>query len=244
VQPCLIINAAALTNVDRCEHEPELAWELNVQAPETMAEEAQRIGAVLLHYSTDYVFDGSQSTPYDENATPSPINQYGQTKLEGERVVAASGAAHLIVRTSWVYSRDGNGFVPTVLRQITAEPEIRVVGDQVGSPTWSRSLARATTELLRRVIVDGAPEAYGVYHLGGSGAASRVEIATEVIAALHELGRPVKTQVVVPILSSEFGAAARRPHYSALTNLRASRQFGIALDNWKLELRRMLRDAT
>lgn len=248
LQPAAIVNAAALTNVDRCEHEPDLARLLNVRAPETMAHEAVRIGAVLVHYSTDYVFDGSQASPYDETATPSPINLYGETKLESERVVAASGAAHLIVRTSWVYSRDGNGFVPTVLRQMSAQSEVQAVSDQVGSPTWSRSLALATTELIRHLIVGGnltlSSDDFGVYHLGGGGAASRVEIATELLAALRELGRPVRTQMVVPISSTQFSAAARRPRYSALNNQRALRRFGIALDHWKLELRRMLRDAT
>ena len=247
VRPSAIVNAAALTNVDRCEHEPDLARQLNVRGPETIADEAHRIGAVVLHYSTDYVFDGSQSTPYDETATPSPINFYGETKLEGERAVAASGAAHLIVRTSWVYSKDGTGFVPTVLRQISTEPDVRVVADQIGSPTWSRSLARATADLLRQLVVRGklvfSTDDFGVYHLGGNGAASRVEIATELIAALRELGRPARAQMVIPISSTEFGAAARRPHYSALKNERALRRFGIALDNWKVELRRMLSDA-
>ena len=248
VRPGAIVNAAALTNVDRCEHEPDLARQLNVRAPEAIAEEAHRVGAVLLHYSTDYVFDGSRSIPYDETATPNPINFYGETKLEGERRVAASGAAHLIVRTSWVYSTNGNGFVPTVLRQINADREVRVVADQTGSPTWSRSLARATTALLQGLVVGSQlvvpTEDFGVYHLGGSGVASRVEIVNELIAAFGELGRPVRAQMVIPISSTAFGAAARRPHYSALKNDRALCRFGIALDHWKLELRRMLSDAT
>jgi dTDP-4-dehydrorhamnose reductase len=248
VRPSVIVNAAALTNVDRCEHEPDLAQQLNVRAPETMAVEAHSVGAVMVHYSTDYVFDGSQSTPYDETATPNPVNLYGATKLDGERAVAASGAAHLIVRTSWVYSKVGNGFVPMVLRQIDAESEVRAVSDQVGSPTWSRSLAIATTNLLRQLTIGDHlvfPRTdFGVYHLGGSGAASRIEIATELISALRELGWPGRAQMVIPISSTEFGATARRPHYSALKNERAFRRFGIALDNWKRELRRMLRDAT
>jgi dTDP-4-dehydrorhamnose reductase len=234
--------------VDRCEHEPDLARQLNARAPAAIADEAHRVGAVVLHYSTDYVFDGSQSTPYDENATPHPINYYGETKLEGERAVASSGAAHLIVRTSWVYSSDGNGFVPAVLRQIKAQSEVRAVADQVGSPTWSRSLAHVTTQLLRQLVADRklvlVTDDFGVYHLGGSGAASRVEIAAELMAILRESGGPLQAQMVIPISSTQFGAAARRPHYSALNNERALRRFGIALDNWKLELRRMLNDAT
>lgn len=248
VRPSIVVNAAALTNVDRCEHEPDLARQLNAGAPEAMADEARHVGAVMLHYSTDYVFDGAQTRPYDERATPNPINVYGETKLAGERAVAASGAAHLIVRTSWVYSAVGNGFVPSVLRQIDAEPDVRVVSDQVGSPTWSRSLARATTDLVRQFVVGDrmalASDDFGVYHLGGSGAASRLEIANELIAALSELGRPGRAKVVIPISATQFGAAARRPHYSALQNDRALRRFGIALDHWKLELRRMLLDAT
>ena len=247
VRPSVIVNAAAVTNVDRAEREPELAHRVNGIAPGVMAEVAADLGALVVHFSTDYVFDGASTTAYNEDARPNPINVYGATKLEGEHRVAAAGASHLIVRTSWVYSRTGAGFIPTVLRQLE-RPEIRVVADQTGSPTWSRALAAATTEIVRGLIVENevhlSEERRGVYHLAGSGAASRVVIATELIHAVAEstLSAVGRAPVVVPISASEFGALAPRPCYSALANRRARDQFGVTLAPWRTDLRRMLSD--
>lgn len=246
-RPATIVNAAALTNVDRAEHEPELARALNEIAPATMAGEAKQVDALMVHYSTDYVFDGNRDTPYDEDAMPNPINRYGRSKLDGERAVSASGAAHMIIRTSWVYSRDGSGFVATLLRQLPAQRAIEVVADQVGSPTWSRSLARATVAMLDAVRDGDAPrparDDWGVYHLGGSGAASRVAIARELIAAVVERGgdREIASTMIIPVSADEFGAPARRPRYSALSNGRAKRRFDVELSAWQSELRAMLR---
>lgn len=244
VRPSVVINCAALTNVDRSEREPELARALNDVAPGVMAVEASQLGVPIVHYSTDYVFDGAAREPYGEDALPNPINVYGMTKLAGERSVAAADGPHLIIRTSWVYSRTGAGFVATLLRRMREQRELRVVADQVGSPTWSRSLAAATARLLGLLSTGGElvvpREDWGVYHLGGSGAASRAEIARELIAATRWDGEP---PVVIPISASEFAAAARRPAFSALANYRAERRFGITLDNWRTELRRMLAEA-
>ncbi|HUQ79579.1 MAG TPA: dTDP-4-dehydrorhamnose reductase [Gemmatimonadaceae bacterium] len=246
-RPSIIVNAAALTNVDRSEREPDLAYALNDIAPGAIAAEARAIGAVFVHYSTDYVFDGSQATPYTETDAPSPINVYGASKLAGERRVAESGGSFLVLRTSWVYSRTGAGFVPTILRQMAEPGELRVVADQTGSPTWSRALATKTATLLRGLMSDGdvvLPENLrGVYHLGGAGVASRVEIANEIISALDENGaasESLRQRRLVPIRASEFGAAAPRPVFSALSNARIERHFGIALDPWRVDLRRML----
>jgi dTDP-4-dehydrorhamnose reductase len=237
-----VVNTGALTNVDLAEREPDLARAVNDVAPTVMADAAREVGALIVHYSTDYVFDGAASTPYDERAEPNPINVYGATKLGGERGVAASDAPHLIIRTSWVYSAQGSGFVATLLRQLNESRPVRVVTDQVGSPTWSRSLADSTAALLRAVATptgfEPAREDWGIYHLGGSGAASRFDIAQEVIAA-RESTRGA-SPVVIPISAVEFNAVAPRPQYSALSNQRAAERFGVRLDDWRVELRRML----
>jgi dTDP-4-dehydrorhamnose reductase len=235
------VNAAALTNVDRAEREPDLARAVNDVAPTVMAEASRDVGALIVHYSTDYVFDGAASTPYDEHAEPNPINVYGATKLAGERGVAASDAPHFIIRTSWVYSAEGNGFVATLLRQLNESRPVRVVTDQVGSPTWSQSLADSTAGILRTVATPTdfrvPRDDWGVYHLGGSGEASRFEIAQEVISAR---AISASAPVVIPTSAAEFNAVAPRPAYSALFNRRAAERFGIRLDNWRVELRRML----
>jgi dTDP-4-dehydrorhamnose reductase len=242
-RPATVVNAAAVTNVDQAEREPVLARAVNEIAPGVMAEEARRIGAVMVHYSTDYVFDGTASSPYDERARPNPINIYGATKLAGERSVAASDAPHLVIRTSWVYSAGGNGFVPTLIRRLKDGGPIRVVADQTGSPTWGRSLAVTTAAILQKIVASddfGLPrEDWGVYHLGGSGAASRLEIANEVISALSGSTGNLDP-VVIPVSAAEFNAVAKRPSYSALSNQRADHRFGLRLDPWRLEIRRML----
>ena len=242
-RPAAVVNAAALTNVDQAEREPMLARAINEVAPGVMAEEGRRIGAVVVHYSTDYVFDGTATTPYDERAHPNPINLYGQTKLAGERSVTAADAAHLIIRTSWVYSAGGKGFVPTLVRQLKDGAPVRVVADQTGSPTWSRSLARLTAAILQSIAAPGRFELprddWGIYHLGGGGAGSRLDIAHEIISALAPLAA-ASLPVVIPISAADFNAVAKRPTYTALSNDRVSRRFDLRLDHWRLEIRRML----
>jgi len=247
LRPSVIINAAALTNVDHAEREPDLARQLNEVAPGVMADEARHIDAPLVHYSTDYVFDGVRSTPYEETDEPNPINAYGASKLAGERRVAAANGPHLIIRTSWVYSRTGAGFVATILRQLSSAAELRVVADQTGSPTWSRSLAAATTATLRALVRGDTlhlpEESRGIYHLGGAGVASRVDIANELIAAVAESSPGIRLPVVVPFAAADFVAAAPRPRYSALANGRAEHQFGVRLAPWQAEVRRMIAGA-
>jgi len=245
VRPLVIVNAAALTNVDHAERDPALANAVNTIAPRVMAEAARRVGALMVHYSTDYVFDGATRVPYDEEAEPNPINSYGQSKLAGERGVASADAPHIIIRTSWVYSVTGAGFVASLLRDLPGKPTVRIVADQVGSPTWSRSLAMATAALVRAAVradeVMLSPADWGIYHLGGSGEASRVEIAEAVIDALGArlVGERPR---IVPISAATFGALAARPQYSALSNLRASKRFGITLRPWRAELHRMVNE--
>ena len=244
VRPLVIVNAAALTNVDQAERDPALANAVNAIAPGIMAEAARRVGALMLHYSTDYVFDGARRVPYDEEAQPNPINSYGRSKLAGERGVASIDVPHLIVRTSWVYSVTGAGFVASLLRDLPGKPTVRIVADQVGSPTWSRSLAIATAALVRTAVradeVVLNPADWGIYHLGGSGEGSRVEIAEVVIDALGGRRLIGERPKIVPISAATFGALAPRPHYSALSNLRASKRFGITLQPWRADLHRMV----
>jgi dTDP-4-dehydrorhamnose reductase len=242
--PAIVINCAAVTNVDQAEREPALARAVNEIAPGVMAKASRDVGAVFVHYSTDYVFDGAATEPYNEESRPNPINIYGASKLGGEQRISEAGGPHLIIRTSWVYSATGTGFVATLLRELPTKDTIRVVADQVGSPTWSYSLACATTAILRGVItreeVALDRKDWGIYHLAGSGAGSRVEIAEALIGTLSALGENAPRPRIVPISSAEFAAAAPRPHYSALSNNRAARRFGVALDPWRDELRRML----
>jgi len=242
-RPLVIVNAAALTNVDQAERDPVLANEVNAIAPGIMAEAARRVGALFVHYSTDYVFDGAVRIPYAEDAQPNPINSYGRSKLAGERRIAEVDVPHLIIRTSWVYSVTGVGFVASLLRDLPGKKSVRIVADQVGSPTWSRSLAIATAALVRtaiqhdEVVLNSSD--WGVYHLGGSGEGSRVEIAETIIDALG--ARLVgERPTIVPISAAGFGALAPRPQYSALSNLRASKRFGITLHPWRAELHKMV----
>jgi len=242
VRPLVVVNAAALTNVDQAERDPALANAVNAIAPGSMADAARRVGALFVHYSTDYVFDGAMRVPYDEDAQPNPINAYGRSKLAGEQRVAEADVPHLIIRTSWVYSVTGAGFVASLLRDLPGKQTVRIVADQVGSPTWSRSLANATATLVQAAVRDDEvvlnSSDWGVYHLGGSGEGSRIEIAEAAIDALGS--RLGERPTIVPISASVFGALAPRPHYSALSNLRAGNRFGISLQPWRAELHRMV----
>ena len=242
VQPAVVINAAALTNVDAAERDPALAHAVNEVAPGVIASAARDVGALMVHYSTDYVFDGASTTPYDETSMPNPINVYGASKLGGERRVAEAKGPHFIIRTSWVYSSTGAGFVASLLRDLGQKQALRIVSDQVGSPTWSRSLATATAKLIDRAMRDGepvlSPQDSGVYHLGGSGEASRIEIANALIEAMD-----IRPAAITPVSAADFGAAAPRPAYSALANTRTAQRFGVFLDPWRVELRRMVVDA-
>ncbi|MDQ6917043.1 MAG: dTDP-4-dehydrorhamnose reductase, partial [Pseudomonadota bacterium] len=171
VSPQLIVNAAAYTAVDRAESEPGVAEAINSRAPGILAEEARRSGALLIHYSTDYVFDGESELPYDEGSPPNPINVYGRSKLDGERAIAAAGGASLVLRTSWVYGLRGQNFLTTMRRLAAEREELRVVADQFGTPNWTRALASATASLIERGVSDLA-ERSGLYHLSGGGGTS------------------------------------------------------------------------
>ncbi len=240
-RPEIIVNAAAYTEVDKAESEPDLALKVNGVAPGIMAEEAKRLGAILVHYSTDYVFDGELDRPYVEDDPPNPVNAYGKTKLAGELAVAAVGGRHLILRSSWVYSARGSNFVLTVLRLAREKPELAMVDDQTGSPTWSRALAEATAELLRRK--DRVLGRSGVYHLAASGHASRYEFAKDVIRIMRDVcGEVGGWAKVRPITSGEYPLPARRPRNPVMSQDKVKRILGVEMTHWRDVLRSFLVD--
>ncbi|MHB8492941.1 MAG: dTDP-4-dehydrorhamnose reductase [Casimicrobiaceae bacterium] len=226
--PRLVVNAGAYTAVDHAEGERKAAFEVNAHAPGVLAEEARRIGAVLIHYSTDYVFDGTASVPYDEAAAPNPLNVYGESKLDGERAVAATGAHALTLRTSWVYSLHGRNFLTTIRRLAAERDELRIVSDQVGVPNWSRALAAATATLVGRGLAYLAERA-GLYHLSAQGATTWYEFARAIVG-------DVVHPRVTPITTAEYPTPARRPAYAVLDTRRFADAFGFAMPQWREHL--------
>jgi len=238
-KPGIIVNAAAYTNVDTAESEPELARKINALAPGVMVEEARKLNAALIHYSTDYVFDGTKSGPYVETDTPNPINVYGATKLAGERAVQQIGGSYLIFRTSWVYSLRQGGFVTKVLQWAREQETLRIVDDQIGSPTWARMLAEATSHVIaqgRDEAVEYIKEKAGLYHLAGGGSCSRYEWAKTIL----ELDPKKEEQVVkelLPVKSSEFPSPAVRPANTGLDCGIAKEQFHFYIAKWDITYR-------
>jgi len=228
-KPDVIVNAAAYTAVDRAESEPQIAFAVNAMALELLAEEARRADALLIHYSTDYVFDGSKTSPYTEEDQPAPLNVYGQSKLEGENAIRRIGGPHLILRTSWVYAARGHNFFLTMRRLMNEGREVRVVSDQIGAPTSARALADATAELIGRHGIRGLRGASGIYHATAAGDTSWYGLASE-IARLE--GAAAKSWPV-PISSAEYPARARRPTNSRLSNEKLHRRFHVALPPWQ-----------
>ncbi len=228
----VIVNAAAYTAVDKAESEPELATAINVVAPGVIAEEAARSGACLVHYSTDYVFDGRKDGPYEEDDATGPLQVYGRTKLAGERAIQAACERHLILRTSWVYAAHGHNFVRTMLRLAAERDTLRVVADQFGAPTSARLIAASTVKALRRLLA-GAP-AWGLYHLTAQGATSWHAFAQRVITRGLEAGLALcaTSDSVVPITSAEYPVPAARPLNSRLACGRFERAFGVTLPPW------------
>ena len=238
-KPEVIVNATAYNNVDRAESEPDLAMRVNGIAPGIMAEEAKRLGAILIHYSTDYVFDGALDRPYAEDDAPNPVNAYGKSKLAGERAVEAVGGHHLILRTSWVYSARGSNFVLTVLRLAREKPELAMVDDQSGSPTWARALAEATAELLRRKEL--ITRHSGVYHLAAGGHTSRYEFANDIIRIMQDIsGQTGGWAKVRPITTDQYPLPARRPRHPVMTQDKIQRHFRVAMRHWEDPLRDFL----
>jgi len=246
--PDLIINAAAYTAVDRAESEPELALAINGVAPGILAEEAKRLGSALIHYSTDYVFDGTKGAPYTEDDEPRPINAYGRTKLAGERAIEAVDVPHLILRTSWIYGARGKNFLLTILRLAREREELSIVDDQVGAPTWSRALAAATGDILRRLgygqpgFGDACTQQRGIYNLSAAGQTSWHGFAAAILAqaASAPPGQSDFALARVPVLkriqTEQYPLPAGRPRYSVLANAKLQRAFGFAMADWKTSL--------
>jgi len=224
VRPQIIVNAAGYTAVDRAESEPALADAINARAPAVLADEAKRLDALLIHYSTDYVFDGNSREPYREEDQTKPLNVYGSSKLAGERAITAAGAAHLILRTSWIYGLHGQNFLLTMRRLAATRDELRVVADQFGVPNWSRVLAEATASLVSRGPATLAKKT-GIYHLSGHGRASWFDFAR---AIFDDADRPR----VVPITTAEYPTPARRPASAVLATDKFEAAFGFALPDW------------
>jgi dTDP-4-dehydrorhamnose reductase len=242
VRPGVIVNAAAHTAVDKAESEPDVARAINATAPGVLAREAAALGATLVHYSTDYVFDGSGRAARDEQAPTGPLGVYGRTKLEGEQAVQASGCRHLILRTSWVYAARGGNFAKTMLRLAAEREELRVIDDQVGAPTGAELLADCAALALRTLAQQ--PALSGLYHLAASGETSWHGYATHVIERARAAGRPVKVAPdrVLPIPTSAYPTPAARPLNSRLDCRRFTASFGLHLPPWQQGVDRMLEE--
>lgn len=234
IAPAIIVNAAAYTAVDKAESEPGLAMQVNALAPGVMAEEATRNGALLVHFSTDYVFDGAKSSPYVEDDPPRPLSIYGKSKLEGERAVTATGCRHLILRTSWVYSAGHVNFVTTMLRLVQERRELSVVDDQIGSPTWAKPLAQATANLLRSV--QALPEVRDIFHLSADGGVSRYALVRKIMELVRQPGNGKTWAAIHPTTTAEYPLPAARPLMTVLNNDKIKRIYGIAMPNWETQL--------
>ncbi len=237
--PNVVINAAAFTAVDKAETDTERCNNINSIAPGILAEESKKLGAVLVHYSTDYVYDGSKTTPYVEGDPPNPLGAYGRSKLAGDVAVRQVGGAHLIFRLCWVYGARGQNFMLTMMRLAREREKLRVVRDQVGCPTWSRMIAETTALALKHVLGSSEPAKFnGVYHLAASGQTSWHGFADAIVRLMPAEGK--KCTLVEPITTAEYPLPAKRPAYSVLSCEKLKRTFGLQLPNWEESLRQVL----
>jgi dTDP-4-dehydrorhamnose reductase len=242
IKPNLIINAAGYTAVDRAESEPEVAMAINATAVGVLGEEAAKLGAAVVHFSTDYVFDGRKTTPYTPDDPPNPLSAYARSKLEGEIALIKSGAAHLIIRTEWIYGLRGRNFLLAMLEN-AAKPELRIVADQIGCPTWCRAVAQATFEIINKsVTFDPSSKSWsfggreGIYHLCSSGSTSWFDFAR----CIFDLAAIGPRPALVPITTEQYGAKAQRPKYSVMDCSRTTETFGVSMADWNVALREAL----
>lgn len=245
-RPALIVNAAAYTAVDQAESEPDLAMAINGVAPGILAEEAKKLNAALVHYSTDYVFDGNKAAPYSEEGAPNPLNVYGQTKLAGEQAVEAAGVPYLILRTGWVYGARGRNFLLTILKLAGEKSELKIVDDQIGAPTWCRMLAETTARILAPVCAAPNPPAMlaetgGLYHLSAGGQTSWHGFAKKILENVPRSVIPAPAKLI-PIPTSDYPVPAVRPRNSRLLNEKITRTFGLTIASWEESLALCLRE--
>ena len=248
VHPRWIVNAGAYTAVDKAESEPELAYAINAEAVRAIGEEARLIGAGVIHFSTDYVFEGTGSTPYIETDPTTPVSVYGASKLAGERALAESGAPHMIFRTSWVYGAQGKNFLRTILRLAREREVLRVVADQYGAPTWSRDLAKMAAHVMaqcevtaqERTLADVLAETSGVYHAAGSGETTWHGFAAEAVRLEQERSPEAQLAKIESITTSEYPTPAKRPANSRLNCDKLARRFGWSMMDWRESLRQVL----
>jgi dTDP-4-dehydrorhamnose reductase len=240
-RPNIVINAAAYTAVDKAESEPDKAMKINGVAPGILAEEAKRLGALLVHYSTDYVFDGAKTEPYVETDPPNPLGVYGRSKLAGDEAVRAVGGAHLIFRLCWVYGARGQNFMLTMMRLAREREKLRVVSDQVGCPTWSRMIAETTALALKQAVAARDLGALtGTYHLASSGVTSWQGFAQAIVNLMPAQGK--KCLAVEAISTAEYPTPAKRPAYSVLACEKLKRTFGLQLPPWEESLKQVLEE--
>jgi dTDP-4-dehydrorhamnose reductase len=236
LKPDLIVNPAAYTAVDRAEDERPLAFRVNADAPGAMAVWAARHKVPFVHFSTDYLFDGSGTTPWREDDAPAPLSTYGASKLAGEVAIRAVGGPHLIVRTSWVYSNHGQNFMLTIARLAGERKELRIVADQFGAPTSARIIAAAVMKILKMEMSDGGrsfDRDAGLVNISASGETSWHGFSTAILAGLKDRGIEVKTEYIVPIKTADYPTKATRPHNSRLDHSRLNDTFGIAMPSWR-----------
>lgn len=247
VRPAVIVNPAAYTAVNDAEAQSELAYDINATAAGALAAEARKSGAMLVHYSTDYVFDGAKPGAYTEDDEPAPLNVYGASKLAGERAIAAAGGRYLVLRTSWVYGANGNNFLKTIRRLAREREELKIVDDQVGAPTSSIQLAQATARLVRQLspVAEGEFPS-GLYHATASGTVSWCGFAQAIVLAMKASAAgesaPARLARIVAIGSDEYPTAARRPLNSVLCNGKFERTFGFGLGSWQQGLAEVIRE--
>lgn len=234
-KPDVIVNPAAYTAVDKAETEQAQAFLINSEAPGILAEEALKCGALLVHYSTDYVFNGSKDAPYVENDATDPINVYGQSKLAGEKAIQDINGDYIILRTSWVYASRGNNFLKTILRLAAEREELKIVADQIGAPTWARLIAEVTAHVVKQSLKERQENAFssGLYHLTSSGAASWYDFARQIVDFIQQQGQiALKNKIINPIPTTDYPLPAKRPANSRLSCARLEQQFGLTLPSW------------
>jgi dTDP-4-dehydrorhamnose reductase len=248
VRPRWIVNPGAYTAVDKAETEPELAFAINAEAVGIMGQEARAIGAGIIHFSTDYVFDGSGSAPYRETDATRPVSVYGASKLAGEKALADTGAAHMIFRTGWVYGTRGKNFLLTILKLARERETLRVVADQYGAPTWSRDLARMTAEVIRKCeakalsqdLAGALAEVEGVFHATGTGETTWYGFAADAILLQRERKPGVRFATIEAITTAEYPTPAKRPANSRMNCERLKERFGWEMPDWRHSLREVL----